>query len=474
MDRQTAPTPSTVKVTGSFDELLKQANASLRAGKQAEAAQQYAALTRARPDNVAAWMNLCTALRQQKHLCAAIAAGRRAIALAPDNSGGLTNLGNALMDASHVDEALALQRRAYSLAPSDLLVRRNLAIALRESGHFAEALTHFAALAADAPDDANLGWEQALCMLYMGDYARGWPAFEARWRLPNISARSTQQPEWRGEDFSGKHLLVSEEQGFGDTLLCARYLPRLIALAGENGSVTLACKKPLHRLLSTITGLRLTTPQDAFAQPQAYQLQTAMMCLPGIFKTDLTNIPALPALNDAVDLPPIVSQALAAGNGRLKVGIIWSGSVTFGNNRKRSVSAERFLPFLDVPGVELYSLQKGPCENDLHAFGAEAVIHEIAPHFDDFAHTAAALRQLDLVIMTDSSVAHLAGSLGVPVWNLLHDRPYWLYLQDRNDSPWYASMTLYRQQKPGDWDDVFAQVADDLRTLASAKTGRAK
>lgn len=462
-------TPKTVSITGSFDALLKQANTALRDGKQAEAAQQYAGLTRARPDSVAAWMNLCTALRQQKHVAAAIAAGRRAIALAPDNAGALTNLGNALMDDSHVDEALAMQRYAYSLAPQDPLVRRNLAIALRESGHFEEALTHFDALTAHAPHDAGLGWEQALCLLYLGDYARGWPAFEARWKLPNTSARSPHQPEWTGQDLTGKHLLLSEEQGFGDTILCSRYLPRLIEMTGPDGSVTLACKTPLHRLFSGIEGLRLTTPKDAFAQPHHYDLQTAMMCLPGIFKTDLATIPPPAPLTAVAELPRVVTQALAAGKGRLKVGIIWSGSVTFGNNRKRSVNAERFLPLLDIPGVELYSLQKGPRETDLHAFGAQHVIHEIAPHFDDFAQTAAALRQLDLVIMTDSSVAHLAGSLGVPVWNLLHDRPYWLYLQDRADSPWYASMTFYRQQKPGDWDGVFARVAADLRALAAAK-----
>lgn len=448
------------------------AQAALKDGKLAQAASLYRAALTLDPAHFAAWMNLGTCLRRMGHLDAAIVAGERARALQPDNTGCLTNLGNALVDASRIDEALALQRQALTLAPDDLLIKRNLAVCLREAGVFDEAYAHFTALIAHFPDDANLPWEQALCHLYRGDYAQGWPAFESRWKLPAMTARWPHIARWHGENLAGKQLLLTEEQGFGDTLLCSRYLPLLIAQAGTNGSVTLACKKPLHRLLSAISGLTLTTIEDVekdARQAGRYDCQAAMMSLPGLFKTDLGNIPAPPPLTANVGLPPVVAQALKAGTGRLKVGIIWSGSVTFANNRKRSVTADRFMPLAGIDGVELYSLQKGPREHDLRAMGGTGIIHEIGPHFEDFAQTATALRQLDLVIMTDSAVAHLAGSLGVPVWNLLHDRPYWLYLQDRMDCPWYASMTLYRQPKPGDWDSVFAKVADDLRQLAAAK-----
>ena len=442
---------------------------ALKAGKLAEAASLYRAAVTHDPAHFAAWMNLGTCLRRMGHLDAAIVAGERARELQPDNTGCLTNLGNALVDASRIDEALAIQRHALSLAPDDLLIKRNLAVCLREAGLFDEAYAHFNALIAHFPDDANLPWELALCHLYQADYAQGWPAFESRWKLPAMTARWPHIARWHGEDISGKHLLLTEEQGFGDTLLCSRYLPQLIAQAG---SVTLACKKPLHRLLSAIGGLTLTTIEDVekdAAQAGRYDYQAAMMSLPGLFKTDLSNIPVPPPLTSNTELPPNVAQALKAGTGRLKVGIIWSGSVTFANNRKRSVTADRFMPLAGIDGVELYSLQKGPREHDLRPIGGTGIIHEIGPHFEDFAQTATALRQLDLVIMTDSAVAHLAGSLGVPVWNLLHDRPYWLYLQERTDCPWYPSMTLYRQPTPGDWDSVFAKVVDDLRQLAAAK-----
>ncbi len=446
------------------------AQAAFRDGKLPQAAALYRAAVTQDPAHFAAWMNLGTCLRRMGQLDAAIIAGTRARALQPDNTGCLTNLGNALVDASRIDEALALHRRALELAPDDLLVQRNLAVCLREAGQFDEAHARFTALAAHFPDEINLPWEQALCLLYQADYARGWPAFEARWKLPAMTARWPHITRWQGEDLAGKKILLTEEQGFGDTLLCSRYLPALIAQAGTEGGVTLACKKPLHHLLSAIDGLALTTIEDAEKTASvtgAYDYQAAMMSLPGIFRTDLGNIPPPAPLRGDVVLPPQVAQALQAGKGRMKVGIIWSGSVTFANNRKRSVTAERFMPLAGIEGVELYSLQKGPREHDLRPVGGSAVIHELGPHFEDFAQTAAALRQLDLVIMTDSAVAHLAGSLGVPVWNLLHDRPYWLYLDARADCPWYASMTLYRQPTPGDWDSVFAQVADDLRQLAA-------
>lgn len=450
----------------SRQQLVQGALADLQAGRWEQAVSKCTALTQAEPANFTSWMNLGTALRRLGHLDAAIIAGRRAVALAPDSTACLTNLGNALLDASHVQEALELQRRAQALSPSDTLLRRNLAVALREAGAFAQAHELFQALAQQAPEDPELQWEQALCLLYSGDYTRGWPAFESRWGLKAMAPRRLPLPMWQGEDMAGRHLLITEEQGFGDTLLCSRYLPRVVAMAGR---VTLACKKPLHHLLSGIEGLTLITTEEISPESGRYDAYTAMMSLPGIFKTDLASIPAPAPLVAAATLPPVITQALRAGAGRLRVGVIWSGSVTFGNNRKRSVTAERFLPLAAIDGVQLYSLQKGPREHELRPFGGQAVIAEIGPHLEDFAQTAAVLRQLDLVIMTDSSVAHLAGTLGVPVWNLLHDRPYWLYLSERRDCPWYPSMTLYRQQSPGDWDGLFATVAADLTRLANQK-----
>jgi hypothetical protein len=155
------------------------------------------------------------------------------------------------------------------------------------------------------------------------------------------------------------------------------------------------------------------------------------------------------------------------------VGIIWSGSVTFKRNRKRAVSLERFLPLATIPGVQLYSLQKGPCEKEVAEHGAQGLILEFGPHLNDFADTAAVLKELDLVIMTDSSVAHLAGTVGCPVWNLLCSHAYWIYLSEHADCLWYKSMRLFRQPLPGDWDGVFKTVAEELeKTVALKRSGK--
>jgi hypothetical protein len=167
-------------------------------------------------------------------------------------------------------------------------------------------------------------------------------------------------------------------------------------------------------------------------------------------------------LTPAEKLPEGAAQLLALGKGRVKVGIIWSGNPEFPVNFKRAVPFSRMLPLAEVPGVQLYSLQMGVPEKELIDAGAKGLVLDLAPHLKDFADTAAVLQELDLVIMTDSSVAHLAGSLGRPVWNLLDFSPYWLYLHKREDSPWYPSMRLFRQPTPGDWESVFERVAEEL------------
>ena len=160
---------------------------------------------------------------------------------------------------------------------------------------------------------------------------------------------------------------------------------------------------------------------------------------------------------------------------RFKVGVVWSGSVTFKGNKKRAVGVERFIPLASVPGVQLFSLQKGPCEKELYEAGADALIWDLSADLNDFTDTAAILNALDLVVMTDSSVAHVAGSIGCPVWNLLNYKPYWLYLSYREDCPWYPSMRLIRQTEPGNWDKVFDRVAVELeKAVAMKKAGFGK
>ncbi len=195
----------------------------------------------------------------------------------------------------------------------------------------------------------------------------------------------------------------------------------------------------------------------------------------------MMSLPGLLGLDDLGRLPPpaplAVPRAAAAKIGRLlqpfagrvTVGIVWSGSITFKNNRNRSVPLERFFGLAEVPGVQLVSLQKGKPEEQVRRQRAQPLVFDLSPHLSDFADTAAACRQLDLVIMTDSAVAHLAGSLGTPVWNLLNFSPYWLYGSQGATTPWYPSMRLFRQPRPGDWDEVFRQARAALGGFAERR-----
>ena len=418
------------------------------------------------PAMASAWANLGIALRQLGKFEASIVCARRAIALMPQNPFFWANFGNCLVDLDRFDEAYEAYAQSMRYKPDDFTLRYNYALALRDGLRLEEARALFKDILKDNPDNIEILWDAAMTHLQLGDFKEGWQAFEIRFKRPVMDRERVYKtaPRWRGEDIKGKTLLVYEEQGFGDTILCSRYIPLIEA---RGGSVILECKQPLHMLFSDIPGVKgITGPRQV---TEGFDYHVPMMSLPGIFGTNLSSIPSPPPLHAATVLPPRVSHLLALGQKRLKVGIIWSGNVAFFNNRKRAVDVTRFLPLAEIPGVQLYSLQKGPRENDLAACGADELILKLGPELNDFSETAAVLKQLDLVIMTDSSVAHLAGSLGVPVWNLLSRSAYWLYLTEREDSPWYPSMHLFRQPKAGDWDSVFNKVKSALEKAANAK-----
>ncbi len=443
---------------------FKKALALTNQGRRAEALVAYQEVLRNNPNHAPSWANMGSVLRQQGHYQSSIICTHRALELEPGSAAYLTNYGNCLADLDRMEEAAEAHAAACRLKPDDFLIRYNYAICLRESGAFEKSLEQFDITCRMKPDNVNVLWDRALVYLYLGDFKKGWDAFEIRWKIGQIEERKSDKPQWKGEEFKGKTVLVYAEQGFGDTILCARYIPLIKA---RGGRVVLECQKPLHRLFSTIEGLDHIV--DIGKMGETYDYHVPMMSLPGIFDTDLQSIPPVASFFIPKEMPPDAARLMALGEDKFKVGIVWSGSVTFRNNRKRAVDISRFLPFAEVPGVQLYSLQKGPCEKDLPACGGENFIHPIGPIVNDFADTAAILQDMDLVIMTDSSVAHLAASVGCPVWNLLNFRPYWLYLNDREDSPWYPMMRFIRQQKAGEWDVVFQQAVEDLKTAVALK-----
>lgn len=392
---------------------------------------------------------------------------RDALALNPRGPGIWTNLGNALTQLKHVEAAVACHRRAIELtAAPDALLFHNLGVSLAEAGQHGEAVAAFSRALDAKPDYHIARWDRARSYLYLGNFRQGWIDYEARRVTGHLPTRTLPGEPWRGEPYAGKRLVLLVEQGFGDTIWVARYLPRVKALGGE---LIVECQAELLPLIAAMGVVdRLVARGEAL--PLA-DLHRYLCSLPGLFTPDLAAIPAAPYLVAPRDrfarLQPLFEQA----GTRLKVGIIWSGSVTFKKNHERAQPLLRFLQAFALPGVQLYSLQKGPPEAELGILPPGGPMIDLSPYLGDFADTAAAVAALDLVIMTDSAVAHLAGALGKPVWVLLGHVAHWLWLRERADSPWYPSLRLFRPLAAGDWDHVFDQASVALMKLADAKLG---
>ncbi len=452
--------------------VLQQAHAIFYEKKYAEAAALYRKLLEEEQNDFLIWGNLGIALRYQNYFETAAACLKRADELHPDSSAILRHYAHCLGQLNRKDEALRAFEAALRITPHDFNNHVLYAFALREFGMNEEALTHYNAALAIEPEHLEARWERADVYLRLGKFGEGWKEFETRWKLGRNSLfwaateleKTYTSQRWTGEDLNGLTLLVYAEQGFGDTILCSRYLP-LLKVRGAR--VIFRCPPELHRLFLAIPGIdRLMDGLDA---GEKIDYHVPLMSLPGLFGTEVNSIPPAPPLHVPAAPPAEAARLLDLAQDSFKVGIVWAGRSTFVGNYKRAVPLARFLPLAEIPGVQLYSLQKGPGENELAACGAEGLVLELGPHLKDFADTAAVLKKLDLVIMTDSSVAHLAGSIGCPVWNLLSNGAYWVYLEGRDDSPWYPSLRLFRQPAPGDWDSVFEKVAAELTKVAALK-----
>lgn len=439
----------------------------LAAGRSLEAVPLAEQLVGADPDDPVAWTMLGVALRGSGRPAAAIVAYRRALDLQPEAGGVHSNLGNALKDAHRLDEAVAAHYRAVQLDPRNPTTWQNLGVALRERGDLTDSLAAFQHVLNLAPDSVTAHSDRAQILLIRGEFAEGWREFEWRWKLKELRPQNFKQPRWTGAALPEATILLWPEQGFGDTILGARYIPLVKERVGK---VVLGCKPELARLFQGMPGVdQIVLVGEKLPE---FDVHSPLLSLPGLLGTEFGNIPPPVTLTVPNDARAKLVSVFTPYVQRLKVGIVWSGSLTFRANHLRATTLDRFLGFAEIPGVQLFSLQKGPRSKDLDAYGARGLVADLAPYLDDFADTGAAVDALDLVLMTDSSVAHLAASRGRPVWNLLPYMPYWLYLTGRSDSPWYPSMRLFRQPEPGDWDSVFREAKAALAALAAEHTAR--
>jgi tetratricopeptide (TPR) repeat protein len=436
------------------------------AGRAEEAVQAYRRAAQLDPSDVVSVSNLGACLCGLGQLEAAIAACEQALALDPDHAPAHTNLGIIYEKMGNADAAVAAHRRAIAADPDYAKGYANLAVALRNKGDLDEMLEVSHQAVAMAPDNPLTRYNHAHFLLLCGHLAEGFVEHQWGRKCKQLSEGMPvfEGPEWQGENFAGKTLLLFADYGIGDALQFVRYLPMVTA---SGGTVVLQVQPAIAALLRPMPGVTVLGRDEPVP---AYDLQLALMDLPRIFGTTLETIPAdIPYLS--ADPAKVEAWRTALGTQpALKVGVVWAGSPLHKGDRQRSLSAEAVLPRLVMPGVQLFSLQKEPRAADrpvLQQLGADVV--DLAQVLGDFTDTAAAVSALDLVISVDTSVAHLAGALGRPCWMLLPYALDWRWLRDRADSPWYPTIRLFRQNKPHAWQDPLLRMAVELSRVAGGE-----
>jgi tetratricopeptide (TPR) repeat protein len=469
-------------------------------GRFAEAAECFRRVTELQPQSAKAYYHLARALREQGLVAEAADYCRQALARDSNLAEALNdlavfhldrgdfqeatelcraaiqrqpgyaeahyNLGTAQFEAGSEAEAAASYQRAIELKPEFAEAHHNLGNAWLALGEIERAEAAYVAALKLKPDWPACRWQQSLPLLMRGDFVRGWEEYEWRWKTGQLPLREFERPRWDGQRLRSETVLLYAEQGLGDTIQFIRYAP----LVKERGAtVVVECPRPLVKLLARCAGIdRLVAEGDELPP---FGLQAPLLSLPGIFGTSLETIPAsTPYLFADAALVDEWREKLSDLCG-LRIGINWQGRQGHGTFRRRDIPLECWPTLAQIPGVQLVSLQQGPTREEFAALANRVPL----VHFDEqraethgpFMDTAALMMNLDLVITSDTSVPHLAGGLGVPVWLALPFASDWRWLLDRSDSPWYPTMRVFRQKKPGDWAGVFAEIRWALQSAKS-------
>jgi tetratricopeptide (TPR) repeat protein len=449
----------------------------------AEAAKCYRQALQLKPDYAEARNRLADALTnwglaldRQNQLEQAIDRLQDALGLKPDSPDAHNNVANTLVRQGSLDEAAAHYERALRLQPTFEEARTNLGSVRKYQGRFEEALALYEQGLAKQPDHADRHFNRAILCLLLGNWAQGWQEYEWRWQAKGFPRLSFSQPRWDGSPLAGRIVLVLAEQGLGDTIQFIRYVPLIPA---DGGRVIVRCQPSLLPLLSESLAKEDLVAEGRPLPP--FDVYVPLLSLPGIMGTVSTSVPAnVPYLTAAPKLVEHWREQLALSNvntpdaGQVfRIGIAWQGSPTFPGDRQRSIPLEQFAPLAKIEGVRLISLQKGPGTEQLNQLNGEFAVHDFAAGVDEgsgaFMDTAAIIKNLDLVIASDTAVAHLAGALGVPVWVALAFVPDWRWLLQCEDTPWYPSMRLFRQIRPGHWEGVFDSLAKQVRILLAGR-----
>jgi tetratricopeptide (TPR) repeat protein len=466
-----------VRLRPDFAEAHNKLGVAYRGQRQADKA--VAAFRRAaelQPQRVGFLSNLANLLTSQGRAEEAHQHYRQAARLEPTEAAHHSNLGNVLILLGRPDEAETCCREALRLNPKLANAHHNLAIARSLHGALDEALEVNARALDLDPGHAGAHNCQALWMLQKGDFEAGWREYRWRWDIPNAVPRDFAQPAWDGSELAGRTVLLHAEQGLGDTVQFVRYAALVKA---RGGTVVAECQPALVPLLRSCAGIDRLVGRGSALPP--FDVHAPLLDLPRIFRTTLATVPArVPYLFADLGLVETWKRELAAGPA-LKVGIAWQGNPKFPGDRLRSVPLRHFAPLGRREGVRLFGLQKGAGRKQVGAVLADFHVTDLSGRLDEssgaFMDTAAVMMNLDVVVTTDTAVAHLAGALGVPVWVALGVGADWRFLEGRADSPWYPTMRLFRQGRLYEWEELFERIAAALpvrvATPAPAAVARA-
>ena len=501
-------------------------------GELAEALVVMRRAVAALPEDAATHINLANVLLQQGLLADARASYETSLALRPDYPEALNNLGTAYRGLREYEKALPLFLRALDLKPGYLDAMHNLALGLpsglpgaesiekrlreevgrlplapeplavlavylQEAGRFDEARTHARTVLDRDPSNVDawtvLGiceaeagnprkaiecydraravnprfavarWNRAIALLALGEYGEGWREYESRWELVHMALDKRQfgTDEWDGTSLDGRTILIYTEQGLGDAIQFARFAREL--KCRWRTRIVIECDATLVTLFRSCEWVDGVVARGS-VRPE-FDAHVALLSLPRILGATIDSLPTAPAF-PVIERP--VAMRVRKSDGVLDVGIVWGGRAPNPALARRSLPLDLLAPLAGVPGIRLHSLQVGEASGQLEHCAFREVVNDLSPHISDFVDTASVMAKLDLVVTIDTSVAHLAGSLGVPTWVMLIKNADWRWLLERNDSPWYPGARLFRQREPGRWESVVEEITSALTELAAS------
>jgi Flp pilus assembly protein TadD len=416
------------------------------------------------PESAPAWSNLGTALNTAGQYDEAIRALSRAIDINPQEPEFHFNQANAYLGQGDLNPAIASYERTIELAPYHLRAQINLASAQKDIGRISHAERTLAAAALLAPTNPDVLWNEALLMLSQGDYQNGWAAYEARRSIPGFAICHQDKPSWDGGDLNGRKLLIHSEQGFGDTIQFCRYLKHI-----AESDIDFTVELP-ERLLPLLTNLPTSDRHVAAGQNIRCDVQAPLLSLPHLVGPAEPFCSPTPAYLSAEEGPIADWRGRLPSDRNLRVAFCWQGNPDYRADANRSIPLDAFSPIAALPDIQLISLQQGDATKDLarHSWGPN--VTSLGNEIDEdgaFVDSAAILSSVDLLITSDTAMAHLGGALGVETWLALAFVPDWRWGLSGADTAWYPSMKLYRQSQHGDWASVFKKITHDLKERCS-------